>query len=49
MSNRIGNRRSIDDRGHGEENKGASTEYPERNPLDLIDEDKRPFVRRRIC
>ena len=24
------------------------TDYPERSPLDLIDEDKRPFARRRI-
>ena len=42
MSNRIDgadNRRENNER----------TEYPERDPMDLIDEDKRPFVRRRIC
>ena len=42
MSNRI------DGPDERRENNGR-TEYPERDPLDLIDEDKRPFVRRRIC
>lgn len=33
-----------------EERKSSSNvDYPERDPLDLIDEDKRPFARRRIC
>ena len=42
MSNRI------DGADNRRENNGR-TEYPERDPMDLIDEDKRPFVRRRIC
>ena len=59
MSNRIGNHgRSLDDfeihdsdrdRGHRREERKGQTEYPERDPLDLIDEDKRPFARRRVC
>lgn len=31
----------------GEERKGP-TEYPERDPFDLIDEDKRPYARRKL-
>ena len=31
----------------GEERKGPR-EYPERDPLDLIEEDKRPFARRKL-
>ena len=30
-----------------EERKGPR-EYPERDPLDLVEEDKRPFVRRKL-
>ena len=33
--------------GNDEERKGPQ-DYPERNPLDLIEEDKRPFVRRKL-
>ena len=33
--------------GDGEERKGP-TEYPERDPFDLIDEDKRPYARRKL-
>jgi len=32
----------------GERPRGSATDYPERSPFDLIDEDKRSFARRRI-
>ena len=31
-----------------EERKGGSVIYPERDPFDLIEEDKRPFARRKL-
>jgi hypothetical protein len=32
----------------GNEERKGPIEYPERNPLDLIEEDKRPFARRKL-
>ena len=34
--------------GDDEERKGP-IEYPERDPMDLIEENKRPFARRKLC
>lgn len=33
---------------NNEEERKGPREYPERDPLDLIEEDKRPFVRRKL-